>query len=164
MSESRYDISDAERHECFCVTHDGPTCEQCGEPTTEHGTCPGCAELLRELEADDVWPVWLASLKGGAADMDALDDKLAGWKYVGADIQHDRTTKGIGIAKADNLHFIAPGHRGHLFFCRQPSGWPLVIVAAGQDANYPDWTASFTAYTPHEIILAACNAVIHTNQ
>ena len=153
-----------EHEETFGISralHDGTTCEECGVPTTEHGTCPGCVELLRELEADDVWPVWLASLKGGRDEMDAFDDKLAGWKYAGADIEHERTGKGVGIAKADNLHFIAPGHRGHVFFTRQPSGWPVVFVSAGQDANHPDWTASFTAHTPHEIILAACNAVIH---
>ena len=161
MKESPFDISEAEARECFGITHDGPRCEECGEPTAEHGACPDCVEVMRELEADDVWPVWLASLKGGMAEMDALGVKLAGWKYVGADIQREGTSKGISIAKADHLHFIAPGHRGHLYFCRQPSGWPLVIVSAGQDADYPDWTATFTASTPHEIILAACNAVIH---
>lgn len=161
MSEPRYDISDAERHECFGVTHDGPTCDNCGEPTTEHGTCPGCVELLRELEADDVWPVWLASLKFKQDQdrMEAVSNALTGWKYMGGDIQHERTTKGISIASANNLRFLALGHRGHLIFIDQ-NGLPVVVVCGGEFA-YPDWTASFTAHTPLEIILAACNAVIH---
>lgn len=159
MSESRYDISDAERHECFGVKHTGLICEDCGEPVEEAGCCQSCFDLRRELEADDAWPVWLASLKGGAAEMDALDDKLAGWKYIGGDIQHERTSNGISIASANNLRFIAPGHRGHLIFIDQ-NGLPVVVVCGGEFA-YPDWTASFTAHTPLEIILAACNAVIH---
>lgn len=156
-----------EHEETFGVSralHDGPTCDDCGEPTTEHGTCPDCLEVRRELEADDVWPVWLASLKFGAADMDALDDKLSGWKYVGAKIEYERTAKGVAIAKADQLRFIAPGHRGHLLFCRdEETGGPLVGVVSGSDFKFPDWTATFTAGTPHEILLVASNAVIHAN-
>lgn len=154
-----------EQEETFGVSralHDGPICDDCGEPTTEHGTCPDCTAVRRELEADDVWPVWLASLKYGADDMDALDDKLAGWKYVGAKVDHERTSKGVAIASANDLCFIAPGKRGHLVFSRHESGGPIVTIIGG-DIKYPDWSAIFTANTPHSIILATCT-VIHTNQ
>jgi len=157
-----------EHEETFGVSrilHDGPTCDNCGEPTTEHGTCPACVQLLRELEADDAWSVWLAGLKSRFDQdrMDAVSDSLGGWKYVGGDIMHERTRHGIGIASANNLRFLAPGHRGHLIFSDQ-HGLPVVIVHGGTDYQHPDWTATFTSCTPHEIILAACNAVIHTNQ
>lgn len=155
-----------EHEETFGVSralHDGPTCDDCGEPTTEHGTCPDCLEVRRELEADDVWPVWLASLKFGAADMDALDDKLSGWKYAGASIVHERTLKGVRIGSANNIQFIAPEGRGHMIFTRMDVGAPQVTLLGGTDLNYPDWTATFTAGTPHELILAASNAVIHAN-
>lgn len=156
-----HDSDDIERHE-FAGEHYGPTCEECGEVTSETGVCRECVALMRELEADDVWPVWLASLKGGAAEMDALDDKLAGWKYVRATIQYERTAKGKAIASANYVLFSAPGHRGHLIFSRDAeTGWPLVTIHGGEDLKYPDWTATFTACTPHGIILAACNAVIH---
>ena len=142
-----------------------PMCEDCGEvPVDTRGdSCQGCIELHRELEADDVWPVWLASLKGGAADMDAFSERLAGWKYVGADVRRGRNDKGVYIDAANDLRFIAPGHLGHIMFCRHPeTGWPVVAVIAGADPKYnPNWTATFSAYTPHEVILAACNAVIH---
>jgi hypothetical protein len=155
-----------EHEETFGVSkslHEGPCCEDCGEPTTEHGVCPDCVELRRELEADDVWPVWLESLEGGAEDMDALDDKLAGWKYVGGDIRHGKSSKGVYIDSADKLHFMAPGHRGHVFFVRGDNGWPVVHVVFG-DPKCPDWAATFSACTPHEIILTACNAVIYPKQ
>lgn len=161
MSESRYDISDAERHECFGVTHDGLICEDCGEPVEEAGCCQSCFDLRRELESDDVWPVWLAGLKFKQDQdrMEAVSNSLSGWKYVGGDILHERTRHGIGIASANNLRFLAPGHRGHLIFIDQ-NGLPVVVVRGGEFAH-PDWTATFTAHTPHEIILAATKAVIH---
>lgn len=153
--------------ECFGISdalHNGPRCEDCDAPTSEHGVCPDCLALRRELEQDDVWPVFLASLKYGAADIDAFDDKLAGWKYVGADVQHERTSKGVAIASANNLLFLAPGHRGHLVFSRTEAGAPVITIHGGTDPNWPEWTASFSWLTPHHILLAACNAVIHTNQ
>ena len=139
-------------------------CEDCGEvPVATRGdSCQGCLELRRELEADDVWPVYLASLvRGTVAYMDAFSEKLGGWKYVGADVRRGRNDKGgVYIDAANDLRFIAPGHLGHIVFSRQ-EGWPLVTVSAGADTKYPNWTATFSAYTPHEVILAACNAVIH---
>lgn len=141
--------------------HDGPRCEDCNIPTTEHGVCPDCIALRRELEQDDVWPVFLASLKHGASEVDALSEKLAGWKYVGADIQLDQAGKLLSIARANNLRFLAPGHRGFLAFTRNNEGAPAISVIAGKDIKFPDWLAVFTAHTPQEIILAACNAVIH---
>lgn len=138
-----------------------PMCEDCGEvPVATRGdSCQGCLELRRELEADDVWPVYLASLKYGAKEIDDLDDKLAGWKYIGATIAHERTSKGVAIASANDLVFLAPGHRGHLVFSHN-EGVPLIKILAGEK-QYPEWVAFFTAFTPHEVILAACNAVIH---
>lgn len=150
--------------ECFGISdalHKGARCDDCAAPTTEHGVCPDCLSLRRELEQDDVWPVFLASLKYGAAEIDAFDDKLAGWLYVGADIQHERTAKGVIIASANYLRFLSPSHRGHLVFSRTDAGAPQVTVISGKDPKYPDWTAAYTAHTPHDIILAACNAVIH---
>lgn len=139
-------------------------CEGCGEVAvaTRGDSCQGCIELHRELEADDVWPVWLASLKGGAADMDAFSERLAGWKYVGADVRRGRNDKGVYIDAANDLVFLAPGHRGHLVF-RCQDGVPLITILAGPDKRYPDWSASFSSGTPHEVILAACNAVIHSH-
>lgn len=127
---------------------------------TRGDSCQGCLELRRELEADDVWPVYLASLKYGAKEIDDLDDKLAGWKYIGATIAHERTSKGVAIASANDLVFIAPGHRGHLVFSHN-EGVPSIKILAGPEKLYPEWTATFSASTPHEVILAACNAVIH---
>lgn len=92
--------------------------------------------------------------------MEAVSDSLSGWKYIGGDILHERTSKGVSIATANNLRFIAPGYRGHLIFSDQ-NGLPVVIIYGGKDHKFPDWTATFTSWTPLEIILAACNAVIH---
>lgn len=150
--------------ECFGISdalHDGPRCEDCNIPTTEHGTCPDCLALRRELEQDDVWPVFLASLKHGVSEVDALSEKLTGWKYVGADVRRGRNTKGVYIDSANNLCFIAPGQRGFLAFTRNNEGAPTISVIAGKDIQFPDWLAVFTAHTPHDIILSACNAVIH---
>ena len=150
--------------ECFGISpmlYAGAVCEDCGSPTSEPCVCESCLELRRELEQDDVWPVFLASLKYGAAEVDAFSDKLAGWKYVGADVRRGRNAKGVYIDSANNLCFLAPGHRGHLAFTRNDDGAPAITVIAGKDLQFPDWLAVFTAHTPHAIILAACHAVIH---
>lgn len=81
--------------------------------------------------------------------MDAIYIKLAGWKYVDA--------------KPDRVRLLAPGHQGFAIFTRDDSGMPSVSILRGKDIKFPDWSATFTSGTPHEIILTACNAVIHQN-
>jgi hypothetical protein len=151
--EETFGVSDA--------LHEGARCESCVEPTDKHGTCSECQFVIRELEQDDVWPVWLRSLKGGAAEMDAFSDSLGGWEYVRAEIQYGRNDKGVFIDSANNLLFRAPGHRGFVAFTRHETGWPVVTVTAGDNTLFPDWIANFTCGTPLELILAACHAVIH---
>jgi hypothetical protein len=138
--------------------HDGATCEDCGEPTTEHGICPDCTELRRELEADDVWPVWLASLKTAwsAGQMDDLCNKLTGWRYVQATITHEKTSNGVQIASANDLVFASPDTRLFITFRRGDDRMPVVMLTP--HSQQPDWCITFTAATPHAIILAAIAA------
>jgi hypothetical protein len=144
---------------------------ECTRELTDHdrdqqdGMCAKCRELHLEVDLEIAWFVWLESLKFNKDQvrMARVSDALAGWKQVDGDIQHERTAKGVSIASANNLRFLAPGHRGHLIFSEQ-NGLPVVIVHGGKDHKFPDWTATFTACTPIETILAATNAVIHTNQ
>lgn len=130
----------------------------------QDGLCAECREVRRELDFDIAWFIWLESLKSqfDRNRMDKLADSLAGWKCVDGDILHERTAKGVQVASGNNLRFLAPGHRGHLIFSEQ-NGLPVVIVHAGKDHKYPDWTATFTACTPLPTILAACDAAIHHN-
>lgn len=130
----------------------------------QDGICAECREMQRELDLESGWFVWQESLKHPAdrIRMEAVSDSLAGWNCVDGDILHERTAKGVQVASANNLRFLAPGHKGHLIFSEQ-NGLPVVIVLGGKDHKFPDWSATFTACTPHEIILAACNAVIHHN-
>ena len=116
------------------------------------------------MDLEAAWFVWLEGFKSkeDQARMEKVSDSLAGWKLIDGDITHERTSKGVSIATANNLRFLAPGHRGHLIFSDQ-NGLPVVIIHAGKDIKYPDWTATFTSCTPLETILAACNAVIHHN-
>lgn len=159
-----HDPSPQERTETFGVPYTGPKCEACDGPVTRHGdTCTVCRKLALELESDEAWTVWLASLKYGAKDMDAFNMKVGGWKYVGADIEREQHGKGISIAKANNIRFLAPGHQGFAIFTRDDSGMPSVSILCGKDHKWPDWSATFTSGTPHEIILSAANAVIHQN-
>ncbi len=161
-----HDPSPQERTEIFGVPYTGPKCEACDGPVTRHGdTCTVCRKLALELEADVVWPFWLATLKTAwaAGDMDALDKKMGGWKYVGADVQRETHRGGISLGSANNLRFLAPGHKGFAIFTRQDDKMPTVTIQSGKDYGSPDWSATFTSGTPHEIILAAAHAVIHQN-
>jgi hypothetical protein len=143
---------------------------ECGRDLTDHdreqqdGLCARCRKLQHELDLEAAWFVWLNSLKNpfDRTRMEAVSDALAGWKQIDGDIQHERTSKGVAVATANNLRFLAPGHRGHLIFSEQ-NGLPVVIVHGGKDHKFPDWTATFTACTPIEAILTATNAVIHHN-
>lgn len=143
---------------------------ECGRDLTDHdrnqqdGMCAKCRQLRFEMDLEAAWFVWLDSLKfpHDRARMEKVSDSLAGWKQVDGDIQHERTARGVQIASANNLRFLAPGHRWHLIFSEQ-NGFPVVIVLGGKDHKFPDWSATFSACTPIEVILAATNAVIHTN-
>jgi hypothetical protein len=143
---------------------------ECGRDLTDHdrdqqdGMCDKCRDAFREFELETAWFVWLESLKSNKDQvrMARVSDSIAGWKQVDGDIQHERTAKGVQIASANNLRFLTPGHKGHLIFSEQ-NGLPVVIVHGGKDHKFPDWTATFTACTPIETILAATNAVIHHN-
>mgnify|MGYP003525467243 FL=1 len=143
---------------------------ECGRDLTDHdrneqdGKCAKCRALQLEMDLEAAWFVWLEGFKSkeDQARMEKVSDSLAGWKLIDGDITHERTSKGVSIATANNLRFLAPGHRGHLIFSDQ-NGLPVVIIHAGKDIKYPDWTATFTSCTPLETILAACNAVIHHN-
>jgi len=141
---------------------------ECGRDLTDHdrneqdGKCAKCRALQLEMDLEAAWFVWLEGFKSkeDQSRMEKVSDSLAGWKLIDGDIRYERTSKGVGVAYAYNLRFLAPGHRGHLIFSEQ-NGLPVVIVLGGKDHKFPDWTATFTACTPHETILAACNAVIH---
>lgn len=164
----RDDINDQEQDECFGIQYPegSPQCSQCSNPVAKFGdTCDGCKQLSLELEADEAWTFWLSTLKTAwsAGDMDTFNMKIGGWKYVGGDIEREQHSKGVSIAKANNLRFLAPGHNGFAIFTRQNDKMPTVTIQGGKDYSSPDWSASFTSGTPHEIILAASNAVIHTN-
>ena len=146
------------------------TCE-CGRDLTGHdrdqedGKCAKCRALQFEMDLEAAWFVWLEGLKSDfdRARMDRVSDALAGWKLIDGDITHCRDSKGgVSVDTANNLRFLAPGHRGHLIFSDQ-NGLPVVIVHAGKDHKFPDWTATFTSCTPLETIMSAANAVIHHN-
>jgi hypothetical protein len=145
------------------------TCE-CTRDLTDHdrdqqdGMCAKCRQFRFKMDLEEAWFVWLDSLKNpfDRTRMEAVFDSLAGWVCVDGDIQHERTAKGVQIASANNLRFLAPSHRGYLIFSEQ-NGLPVVIVLGGKNDKFPDWTATFTACTPIETILAATNAVIYHN-
>jgi len=143
---------------------------ECGRDLTDYdrdqqdGMCAKCRQFRFEMDLEEAWFVWLDSLKNpfDRTRMEAVSDSLAGWMCVDADLMHERTAKGISIASANNLRFLAPGHKGHLIFSEQ-NGLPVVIVHGGKDHKFPDWTATFTACAPIETILSATNAVIYHN-
>jgi hypothetical protein len=144
-------------------------CARCSEDRDDDdmerddGLCLSCSELQKELDLEEAWSVWTCSLKHrtDADRMDALSDKLAGWRLIEAQIEHERTSKGVHVAKANNLRFVAPGHRGHLLFARYDDGIPHITLIRGTDPAWPEWFATFSATTPSEVILAASQAVIH---
>lgn len=143
---------------------------ECGHDLTDYdrdqqdGLCAKCRENFLELELEMAWFIWLDLLKNplDRERMAKVSESLAGCKQVDGDIQYERTAKGVQIASANNLRFLAPGHKGHLIFSEQ-NGLPVVLVIYGKDHKFPDWTATFTACTPLETILAATNAVIYHN-
>lgn len=159
MPDHDHDISDAEKHECFGespMLYNGPRCDDCGEPVPEYGdVCVTHAALRRELEADEVWLVFIASLKQGKQEAQNVRDGLAGWKYLTAVVQHERTSKGIAIAYANSLEFLAPGHKAKLIFANM-SGSLLVSLVCDYDG-----LVTFTHGVKPSTILATCNAVIH---
>jgi hypothetical protein len=128
----------------------------------QDGLCAECRQFRFAMDLEEAWLVWLDSLKNpfDRTRMEAVSDSLAGWVCVDGDIQHERTAKGVQIASANNLRFLSPCYRGVVIFSEQ-NGLPVVIVRGGKDAKFFDWSATFTACTPIEIILAAVNAVIH---
>jgi len=161
-----HDPSPQEEAETFGVPYAGPRCEACEAPISVHGDlCKECKQLSLEIEADEVWTFWLSTLKTAwsAGDMDTFNMKIGGWKYVGADIEREQHSKGVSITKANNIRLLAPGHQGFAIFTRDDSGMPSVGIQSGKDYSFPDWSATFTSGTPHEIILAAAHAVIHQN-
>ena len=145
---------------------------ECGCDLTNHdrdqedGKCAECRQAKFEMDLEAAWFVWLEGFKSKEDQnrMEKVSDSLAGWTLIDGDITHCRDSKGgVSVDTANNLRFLAPGHRGHLIFSDQ-NGLPVVIVHGGKDHKFPDWTATFTSCTPLPTILAACNAVIYTNQ
>lgn len=158
MPDHDHDISDAEKHECFGespMLYNGPKCEDCGAHMNEHGKCKDCQQLALELEADEAWLVFIASLNQGAKDALEVREGLAGWKYLTAVVQHERTSNGIAIAYANSLEFLAPGHKAKLTFANMNG--PLLVSLA---CDY-DGLITFTHGVKPATILATLNAVIH---
>lgn len=143
-------------------------CARCSEDRDDDdmerddGLCRECSAFQHELDLEEAWSVWTCSLKHrtDADRMDVISDKLAGWRLVEAQLEHERTSKGVQVAKANNLRFVASGHRGHLVFACD-DGIPRITLMRGTDPAWPDWLATFSATTPPEVILAASQAVIH---
>ena len=147
-------------------------CQECGETLdsydleaeqeSEDCMCLDCRAVRAELDIDDGWSAYLASLKPHAVRLvEQLDNGLAGWKCMGGSMTFEQDAKGRrSVETAKDFRFVAPGHKVEAVFGLAG----VTLRNASQHHALPEWSVSFSFETPLPVILAACVAAITANQ
>lgn len=134
-------------------------CDECDRQIETPSICDVCRLTKLDLEADEAWPVFLAQLRYGAKELDAISDSMLGWQYIGGDVRHEKTSKGVEVGQVYAMAFSK--HEGmqngaQVVFSHE-NGRPLITVTRGNLA-FHDWKAVFTPSTPFHLINDALNA------
>lgn len=147
-------------------------CQECGDVLDGHDLeaeqehedcmCRDCRAVRLELDVDEGWGTYLASLASlkphAVRLVEQLDNGLAGWKCVGGSMTFEQDAKGRrGVATAKDFRFVAPGQKVDAVFGLEG----VTLRNASQHHALPEWSVSFSFETPLPVILAACNATIH---
>lgn len=141
-------------------------CQECGDTLDRHDLeaeqehedcmCRDCRAVRAELDLDDGWSTYLASLKPHAVRTVEQLDVMAGWKCVGGSMTFEQDAKGRrSVATAKDFRFVAPGHKVEAVF-------GLEGVTLRNASQPPEWSVSFSFETPLPVILAACVAAVTT--
>ncbi len=146
-------------------------CQECGdvldgldleaEQEREDCMCRSCRSVRDELDLDDGWSTYLASLKPHAVWLvEQLDNRLAGWKCLGGSMTFEQDAKGRrSVATAKDFRFVAPGHKVEAVFGLEG----VTLRSASQHHALPEWSVLFSFETPLPVILAACAAAVTAN-
>lgn len=147
-----------EKHTTFGEIYQGPTCDACnGAMLYDYGICDDCKMRQLEYEQDEAWPVYKASLRHGQDEIQAINDRLVGWDYIGGDVRYEKHGNGKSVAFANMLQ-LSNG-KCAVVFSFDTLGRPLVTIYKGNPA-FHDWQASFSCHTPAEIIISAAKAAV----
>lgn len=127
---------------------------ECDRTVETPSICDVCRLTKLDLEADEAWPVFLAQLRYGAKELDAISDLMLGWQYIGGDVRHEKTSRGVEVGQVYAMSFSK--HEGQVTFSHN-NGRPVITVTRGNLA-FHDWKAVFTPSTPFHLINDALNA------
>lgn len=146
------------RHAMNDPIYTGTLCDNCRAPMAyDDGVCDDCRMRQLEYEQDEAWPVYLASLRYGAAQIEKISNALDNlWQYIGGDVRREKHSKGVSVASANHLQLTKAG--ASIVFSHQ-AGVPFVTVYKG-NAAYNYWSAMFTSEAPIPLILAAADAAV----
>jgi len=143
-------------------------CQECGDKLDGHDLeaeqehedcmCQSCRAVRAELDLDDGWSTYLASLKPHAVRVvEELDNRLAGWKCMGGSMTFEQDAKGKrSVATAKDFRFIAPGHKVEVVFGLEG----VTLKNANAHHALPEWSVTFPFETPLPVILAAAVASV----
>ncbi len=143
-------------------------CQECGdvldgldleaEQEREDCMCRSCRSVRDELDLDEGWGTYLASLKPHAVRLvEELDNGLAGWKYIDNSMTFGQDSKGRRyVDTAKDFRFVAPGHKVEAVFGLEG----VTLRSASQHHALPEWSVLFSFETPLPVILAACAAAV----
>ena len=131
------------------------------EQEREDCMCRSCRSVRDELDLDEGWSTYLASLKPPAVwQVVRLDNRLAGWKCMGGSMTFGQDSKGRRyVDTAKDFRFVAPGHKVEAVFGLEG----VTLRSASQHHALPEWSVLFSFETPLPVILAACVAAVTTN-
>lgn len=148
-------------------------CQECSETLDsidleaererEDCMCQSCRAVRAELDLDDGWSTYLASLKPHAVRVvEELDNRLAGWKCLGGSMTFGQDSKGRRyVDTAKDFRFVAPGHKVEAVFGLEG----VTLRSASQHHALPEWSVSISFETPLPVnswLLAACVAAVTT--
>lgn len=150
----------------FDAYHTARLCQSCMESMTaqdlaaerehEDCLCRDCRAVQAELDLDDGWGTYLASLKPHAVvAVVQIDKGLAGWKCMGGTMTFEQDTKGRrSVATAKDFRFLAPGHKVEAVFGVEG------LTLRNHNESFADWSVTFPFETPIPVILAAAIAAV----
>lgn len=145
-------------------------CQECGdvldgldleaEQEREDCMCRSCRSVRDELDLDEGWSTYLASLKPHAVWLvEQLDNRLAGWKCMGGSMTFGQDSNGRRcVDTAKDFRFVAPGHKVEAVFGLEG----VTLRNTNPHQASPEWSVSFPFETPLPVILAACVAAVTT--
>lgn len=137
----------------------GPLCHECKGPMLydDGAVCDDCRTRQLEYEQDEAWPVYIASLRYGQKQIEAVSSALdSGWQYVGGDVRREKHAKGSSVSFANHLQ-LTKGKACIVF--AQEHGAPFVTIYKGNPA-FHDWKMCSSCHFPLNIILTAANAAV----